>query len=127
MEAARHLHHALGELCVFRNRFGGAINHHRGEAQAQRLHADVKTVAVIQMDGNGHVYLACAPFADLHKPVVAAVCAGRHIVSQNNRRTHGLGCLADGHDDIVIAALRVDGRNGVAAMARTLELFKIGT
>ena len=91
---------------------GGTVDHHAGKAQPQRFHADGEAVAVVQMDGHRNVHLIGAPFGHLHKEVVAGVGAGGDVMGQDNGAAQVLGSLAAGPDDIVVAALGVDGRDG---------------
>ena len=102
------------------------VDHDAGEAQFQRLHADVKVGAVVQMDGHRHIHLVCAPLGDLHKEVVARVGTGGDVVGQDHGAAHLLGRLAAGADDVVVAALGVDGRNGVAFPGRLFHGIQIG-
>ena len=58
------LHHLAGDLNVFRERFGGGVDHHRGKAVLNAGLAGLKAVTVIQMQ---HDRQACLNNSSLYQ------------------------------------------------------------
>ena len=120
-----HVDDALRQRCVFLDGARGAVDHHGREAQTQRLHADGEAVAVVQMDGHRHGHLAGAPLRDVDEPVVAGKRARGDVVRKDDGGSQFFCRLADAHDDVIVSALRVDGRDGVPLPRGFPELFQI--
>ena len=120
-----HGQHLIGEGDVLLHRQAGAVDHQAGEAQLQCLGTEGHTVAVVQMDGHRHIHLPGAPLGGMHEPVVAGVGPGARVMGQDHGAAQLLSRLAAGPDDIIVAALGVDGGNGIALPGGFAQLVQI--
>ena len=114
-------HDLLGDLDVFGKGFAGHIDHDGGEAAVDAALAELKAVAVVQMEADGQVGLDDGGLHQLHQIGMVGIGPGAlgHLEDQGSFQL--LGGLGDALDDFHV--VDVEGADGVPSVVGFFEHF----
>ena len=115
------LHHLAGQGNVFGKGLGGSVDHHGGEAVVNAALADLKAVAVIQMQADGQAGLNDGGLHQLHQVGAVGIGAGALGHLQNQRCLQLRSRLRDALNDLHI--VHVEGADGIAALIGFFKHF----
>ena len=113
------LHDLAGQGDVVLERMLGAVDHHGGEASVDAGLADVKVLAVVQVQGDGQARVLHGGLHQLHQVAVLGVFSGPGGHLEDDGRVGLLGSLGDTLDDLHV--VHVEGTDGVAALVSLAE------
>ena len=108
------LHHLAGEGDVVLKGVLGPVDHHRGKAAVDAGLADLKVLAMVQVQGDGQAGVSHGGLHQLHQVGVVGVLPGPGGDLEDDGSVDLLGCLGDALDDLHI--VDVEGADGVAAV-----------
>ena len=113
------LHDLAGQGDVVLKGMLGAVDHHGGEAPVDAGLADVKVLAVVQVQGDGQARVLHGGLHQLHQVAVLGIFSGPSGHLEDDGRVGLLGSLGDALDDLHV--VHVEGTDGVAALVSLAE------
>ena len=97
----------------------GAVDHHGGEASVDAGFADVKVLAVVQVQGDGQARVLHGGLHQLHQVAVLGIFSGPGGHLEDDGGVGLLGSLGDALDDLHV--VHVESADSVAAVISLLE------
>ena len=113
------LHHLTGQGDVLGKGLGGGVDHHGGEAIVNAALAQLKSVAVVQMQADGQARVDDGGLYQLHQIGAVGIGPGALGHLQNNRGLQVGGGAGDALNDLHV--VHIECADGIAAL---IGLFK---
>ena len=121
----RIFHNLLRQGDVLLKGLGGGVDHNGGKAAVNAGLAQLKGVAVVQVQGDGDLGIFDdGSLHQLDKVGMVGVSAGALGHLQNNRALQLTGCFGDTLDDLHV--IDIESADGIAAIVRLFKHFFCG-